>query len=641
MSFCCKDYLLVMNLLIVSCISLSVYATSHSLGLPNEISADDSHILNTTCPPWLDHGEGNCECKKFKHDLFACEGNGDVSVLLGECLTWDEGINKAVIGDCPYFSRDIPKVCKSFQYIIPANVSNSNLSNFVCSKFNRQGRHCKECIHGHGPAPFLNGANIPCAQCYERNYIWIFYLLLQLLMVTIIFLSFLLSEYQGTSSPFNVFSYFYQIVINSISSNGTLYASVMCEMKLPALTVLLTVGAFWNLDFFRYSLPSVCVSPSMSNIHALLFEYIIAFYPIFLTLVSFFCIKLHGRGFRLVIYAWKPFHYLFTSCKGTHQWNPMKSVLNTFANFLLLSYSKILFTSVNLLYGVKLYDNDEKEVKDSPILLYDSSLKYFGRSHTPYVCLSLVIILIFIIIPPSLLLLYPTKCFKLCLEKCGFKRWHALAIVMDVFQGWYKDGTNGTRDYRALSALYMILRIGFASEFILVLMFQYQTRYNSFEWSLPSLIHIGLGCFFLTVKPYKKTWMSTIDGLVLILLGMSTIMVTIQDMYTLALVGVLVMIPTVVAVCYGTKKCYQLICRHLRCCDTSSTESVEFLEQMNAARRFDSSASDGYRNSPLLTCSPNQQHSHSAMVHRSKPPVFQEMKSGKSISNSSPYGTFS
>ena len=132
-------------------------------------------------------------------------------------------------------------------------------------------------------------------------------------------------------------------------------------------------------------------------------------------------------------------------------------------------------------------------------------------------CLSLSIILIFIILPPSLLLLYPTKCFKRCLEKCGFKRWHALAIIMDVFQGWYKDGTNDTRDYRALSALYMILRLIYASECILVFIYSYDTLYNTLVLSVPSVFHISLGCFYLVVKPYKKNWMNTVDGLVLIL----------------------------------------------------------------------------------------------------------------------------
>ena len=51
----------------------------------------------------------------------------------------------------------------------------------------------------------------------------------------------------------------------------------------------------------------------------------------------------------------------------------------------------------------------------------------------------------------------------------GLKRWDILHLVMDIFQGWFKDGTcadNQHVDYRSFSALYLLLRILFASVFI-------------------------------------------------------------------------------------------------------------------------------------------------------------------------------
>ena len=38
-------------------------------------------------------------------------------------------------------------------------------------------------------------------------------------------------------------------------------------------------------------------------------------------------------------------------------------------------------------------------------------------------------------------------------------RWHALHIFADVFQGCYKNRTDGTNDYRYFAAFYLILRI--------------------------------------------------------------------------------------------------------------------------------------------------------------------------------------
>ena len=50
--------------------------------------------------------------------------------------------------------------------------------------------------------------------------------------------------------------------------------------------------------------------------------------------------------------------------------------------------------------------------------------------------------------PPLLLLLYPIHLFRRLFICCGFRRWDILPVIMDTFQGWYKDGTEGTYDYR-------------------------------------------------------------------------------------------------------------------------------------------------------------------------------------------------
>ena len=43
-----------------------------------------------------------------------------------------------------------------------------------------------------------------------------------------------------------------------------------------------------------------------------------------------------------------------------------------------------------------------------------------------------------------------------CMRKAGC--WHALHMFMESFQGQYKNGTNGTRDFRMVSASFLILQ---------------------------------------------------------------------------------------------------------------------------------------------------------------------------------------
>ena len=73
-----------------------------------------------------------------------------------------------------------------------------------------------------------------------------------------------------------------------------------------AIQVLLVLCGIWSLDFLRSVIPPFCVSSHIKTIHALALEYLVAFYPIFLILFTYVCIKLHDNNFRPVVWLWKP-----------------------------------------------------------------------------------------------------------------------------------------------------------------------------------------------------------------------------------------------------------------------------------------------------------------------------------------------
>jgi len=76
-------------------------------------------------------------------------------------------------------------------------------------------------------------------------------------------------------------------------------------------------------------------------------EYIEAFYPLILILLTYICIKLHDHNFRPVVLLWKPFHRSFVFFR--RNWDSEACVINAFATFLLLSFSKVLFVSFTAL----------------------------------------------------------------------------------------------------------------------------------------------------------------------------------------------------------------------------------------------------------------------------------------------------
>ena len=97
----------------------------------------------------------------------------------------------------------------------------------------------------------------------------------------------------------------------------------------------------------------------------------------------------------------------------------------------------------------------------------------------------------------------------------GFRRWDILHLVMDVFQGWFKDRTENQVDYRSFSALYLLLRLLFALVSIAIVL----NVFNQYYWYFIGVFHILLGALFLIVKPYKKKWMNRADSLFLFTLG--------------------------------------------------------------------------------------------------------------------------
>ena len=157
-----------------------------------------------------------------------------------------------------------------------------------------------------------------------------------------------------------------------------------------------------------------------------------AFYPIFLILITYVRIKLHDNNFRPVVWLWKPFYQHFAHLR--RRWDTIASIINAFTTFLLLSISKlILFVSLTLLHTIALkynYDN----VPNKCALYYDPIVECHTQEHTIFSAIAYCALVIFIACPTILLTVYPTRLFRRCVSCCGFRRWHALHMFVESFQ---------------------------------------------------------------------------------------------------------------------------------------------------------------------------------------------------------------
>ena len=500
--------------MLVSGFSTNLKITFLCLNLLVLANCNSYHESETSsCPLWHVRGRnGQCECGASYDHTVKCDDNY-VYILRGNCITWSNSTNSAVFYTCLYSaSWDTTRDT----YRIPNNVSGTKLNDITCKDYNRKGDQCKECIDGYGPAIFSDG--ITCTDCSKHKHLWILNLLFQIAMVCLMYLMFALIQINLTSSPLNLLVTYLQFAVIVVKFDSLVYFKGVRYIGQVSSKVLFTLCAMLNLDFLHMVLPPLCVSTNMKTVDILLFDYIIACVPLILTVFSFICIELYDRNYKLIVFLSYPIR-CFTS---VHQnWNPRKRILTTFVSFFLLSYAKFLFVSLSFLLSVTLYNSKGEAVPNSAILLYDPAIRPFDSEHIIYVVLTFSVLLVFVIIPTLFLVLYPTRIFRKTVNLLGFQRWDILAQIMDIFQGWYKDGLNGTRDYRPFASMYFLLRIVSCCEFFLTFLADFKEQaVVVVEYPGTGVVLVLLGALLYTVKPYKIAWMNHVDGMSFTLAGL-------------------------------------------------------------------------------------------------------------------------
>ena len=487
----------------------------------------DSCARNTSdqCPPWTSavpaSSEFTCVClHNYKSEPLlenAIKCDQDVCrtfLVFGHCMTYDETSNATVVGSCPYGEYWHLDKDAQLALMLPARLA--DLNNFMCEEpLNRRGQLCAKCINNSGPGVFsLDYRCISCSKPYSG---WALYIFMELFPLTIFFIIVLVFRISVTSGALSGFVLFSQMIVVALSYGG-IEAVYYHALGIPSEVIvkfIVTLYGFWNLDFFRRVIPPFCVSHDVNNIHAVALQYISAFYPLCLVALTFTCMELHARNFRLIVWLWKPFHRCFRSVRQT--WHSPHSTVDAFATFLLLSYSKLLVVSCFLLYPIYIYNTSGEAIAGSPYLFMEPTLQVFSQHHLPYAILAVFVLCTFVAIPPLLLLVYPTKTFQRYLGYCNI-RWLTLGLhaFVDTFQGCYKNGTNSKRDFRVFSALYFILRI---------VVFLTRLFVNSWlYWVIPAVLFMVSSLLFAHLRPYRRKLYNVIDSLLLALLALLSLL---------------------------------------------------------------------------------------------------------------------
>ena len=463
----------------------------------------------TVCPTWfypktLMNGSTVCVCGSDLGEKIKCNNKTHL-VSLSRCywITYGTDENNLVVGPSFYgcgVYKQMVGPCHGKNVIVPANPD--NLSE-LCDCYNRDGQLCGKCMKGFAPSVYSYSMN--CVHCQGHASNWLQYVAVAFLPLTAFFIIVITFRISATSGLMNTLIFISQIGTAPVTMR-------LAQMKNPHASprvffALAYPYSMWNLDFFRSMYPPFCLHPGMTTVQALALDYAIAVYPLVLITITYLLVELHDHDFKIIIWLWKPFHKCFARLR--REWNIKLSLIDAFATFLLLSFVKFNNVSLDLLAPTSIF-NIHGELL-SRYLFYDGTTEYFGKEHLPYAILAVVVLLVFNIFPLLLLCLYPCRCFQRCLSRCNLRS-QLLHTFMDAFQGHYKDGTNGTRDCRYFSALYLIVRMCFLIGFSIGL---------SIAW-LPVCVSMLLVVLFLsaTFRPYKSSIHNNIDIFLLIVMAL-------------------------------------------------------------------------------------------------------------------------
>ena len=488
-----------------------------------------------SCPTWYRETKHNpvtrCVCGDTIEGFVVCDyATQKTLIFAGLCMSYNETFNDTVLGRCA-FNYHYPDA--EISYIAIPN-DTSELNSFMCSGLNRTGLLCSQCQEGLGPA--VLSYKIPCVKCFDKRYGWLLFITVTLIPTTILCFMVIIFQFHVTSPEMNAFVFLCQfITCASTIENPYMYVHYTADLIAIRFfeLALTTFYGIWNLDFFRYFIPPVCISSDLTTLDTLSLEYIVAIYPLLLTVVIYLCIEMHDNGVKVVIFVWRPFHVCFARFR--RRWNPKGSVINAFATFLLLSYSKLLTVSYNLLDASILHNNRGERVGPA-VLFFDASVVYFSRHHLPFAVLAISVLLVFVLFPLLILLLYPMRSFQRRLGYCTRRRWQFLHTFTDAFQGCYKNGTNGTRDYRYFAGLYLFFRIVLLAAF---------TFAGMYIWLILILFPVVGSLSFAYYRPYKNNYFNIIDCLVCASLALGIFLIMYEKIkpFSIQLLFVMLLIP--------------------------------------------------------------------------------------------------
>ena len=359
---------------------------------------------------------------------------------------------------------------------------------------------------------------------------WVLFLLVQVIPPTTLFFAILFCKVQATAGPLNVFIFFCQVLsciatlqISSADSALGIYPSHQWKHTSEAPRIVLVEAivmfyTFWNNQLL-WLVPPFAVSSKISVIQVKALEYLSALFPLFLVVLLWAVIKMYHRFEGSVLV--RGLKRLFLCCLRKLKvrdvtWDPIDSIIPAFATFILLSYTKVIMVSFNLIAPSRVYTQSGQ--LDYKIMSYDASMHFLSHGHLPYVVLALFMLTMFCGLPFLVLCLHPMACFQRCLDKLKVPPSVRLCLraYTDAYTGCYRDHTDSAIDCRYFAAGYFLFRL-----VMLCLIFFLPYTY---VWLPLILLSLIISAVFLILQPYREKWLNIVDSIAFLLVAVAILL---------------------------------------------------------------------------------------------------------------------
>ena len=456
---------------------------------------------NSTCSTWFFYSNATqrCECGAFQAGWVVCDQATMTSQLNIEfCVTYSGVDGLFYVGHCPlnYKFNSTNRIYSQ----LPTDPD--LLDGMMCGPYNRKGLLCGQCIEGYGPGVYT--LDNKCADCskFSTSSAILLYLLVDIVPITLFFIAVLIFRINVTAGPLLGYILFCQMFSVSQEFDPTIFDYIKSHLSpifATGLKVMLVSFESWNTNFLKPVIPPFCISEKLTGLHVLVINSFSAVYPMILVMLSFLAIELHGKYNRFTRVIFKPFIFIFKKINITYV--NSDAVVRAFATFIFLSSIKNMFSLYAMVRSTRVHESINGSILKS-VLYADPTTGFLSPTHIAFLMIPLTQCLFLVFIPCILLVIYPTRLYRWSSMCLSARKRLAITAFVEALNNCFKDGLNGTQDYRALAGI-MLFGLPLFSIWVLIIELIIEDQYNmNIIYCCASSF---LSLFVSFARPFKST----------------------------------------------------------------------------------------------------------------------------------------